>query len=210
MNPTWSPPHGRQAREGSFAQILSSLISFTKYTDTIPCHCPICWSSYFNGIALDLARGKQSYLRKAKFLNLHLADTKSTNTNQNLTHLLHPSHVNCSAWVTQRRPWHRDIPIWQGIQLPADPQAQTAGTFFSQQQTKDAQNQLTNICWTYNFTDFPQAKKKQNLVKKNQNNCWWPTFHWVNYLNTAIGNNVPEMFIQNMGLLLLVLSNFTS
>lgn len=105
-------PSPWQAREGSFAQILSSQISenfsfapdFTKYTDTILCHCPISWNSYFNGIALDLARGKQSYLKKAKFLNLHLADTKSTNTNQNLTHLLHPSRVSVGAWVTQTRP----------------------------------------------------------------------------------------------------------
>lgn len=161
------PSHGRQAREGSFAQTLSSKISenfsfapnFTKYTDTTPGHCPISWNSYFNGIVLDLARSKQSYLRKAKFLNLHLADTKSTNTNQNLTHLLHPSHVSYGAWVTQTRPWHRDILIWQGLQLPADHQAHTPSAFFSQQQTNDAQNQLTNRCWTSNFTDFPQAKK---------------------------------------------------
>lgn len=90
MSSTWSLLYGRQAREGSFAQIFSSKISenfsfapnFTKYTDTIPGHCPISWNSYLNGIVLDLARGKQSYLRKAKFLNLHLADTKPTNTNK--------------------------------------------------------------------------------------------------------------------------------
>lgn len=91
-----------QAGQGeSFVQICSSQISenfyfaptLTKYTVTIPCHCPISWNSYFNSIALDIARGKQCYLRKADFLNLHLTDIKSSNTNQNLTHLLHPSHV---------------------------------------------------------------------------------------------------------------------
>lgn len=103
LSSTWRPPHGRQAREGPFAQIHSSQISedfsfalnLTKQPVTIPCHCPVSWNSYFNGLALDLARGKQCYLRKAKFLlNLHLADTGSTNTNQNLAHSLHPSHVH--------------------------------------------------------------------------------------------------------------------
>lgn len=51
-------------------------------------------------------------------------------------------------------------------------------------------------------------KKKAKFGKKNP--VAWPTFHWVNYLNTAIDNNIPELFIQNMVLLLLVLRNFTS
>lgn len=43
----------------------------TKYIVIILCHCPIS-SSYFNGTALDLARGKQCYMRKAEFpLDLH-------------------------------------------------------------------------------------------------------------------------------------------
>lgn len=118
-NSTRSPPHGTQAREGSFAKIHSSQISehfcfalnLTKYTVTIPCHCPISWNFYFNGIALDIAGGKQCYWRKADFLlNLHLADTKSSNTNQNLTHLLHPSQVQLQCLgdpneaLTQRHP----------------------------------------------------------------------------------------------------------
>lgn len=117
-------PHGalpmadRPGRDHLPKYILHKLVrifffapNLTKYTVTIPCHFPVSWSSYFKGIALDLARGKQCYLRKAEFLlNLHLADTEPRNTNQNLTHLLHPSHVQLQCLgdpnkaLTQRHP----------------------------------------------------------------------------------------------------------
>lgn len=92
---------GRPGRDHLPKYILHRLVknfcfapNLTKHTVTIPCHCPISWNSYFNGIALDIAGGKQCYWRKADFLlNLHLADTKSSNPNPNLTHLLQPSQV---------------------------------------------------------------------------------------------------------------------
>lgn len=122
--------------------------------NTIPCHCPVSWNSYFNGIALELARGKQRYLRKAKFLlHLHLADTKSTNTNQSC----HICASLTSAWVTQTRSWQRH---------PHLARHRFSLGFLQPTQTNDAQNQLINICWTCNFTDFPQAKKKEKFGSK--------------------------------------------
>lgn len=44
----------------------------SKYIVTTLCHCPISSSSYFNGVALDLARVEWCYSRKAEFLlNVH-------------------------------------------------------------------------------------------------------------------------------------------
>lgn len=74
-----------------------------------------------------------------------------------------------------------------------------------------------NVLCAYNFTDFPQAKKKKaKFVLRKP--VTWGTFHWMNYLNTATGNNTsfsnciskiqktklllqiiyPQLFIQNV------------
>lgn len=63
------------------------------------------WNSYFNGIALDFARDKQCYLRKAKFLlNLHLADTKSTKYKSKLDTLAASLTGDSKGALTQGQP----------------------------------------------------------------------------------------------------------
>lgn len=99
------PMAGRAGRDHLSKYIIHNLVKIFLLLQILPntqspCHCPISWNSYFNGISLDIARGKQW---KADFqLNLHLAEHQASKYKSKPDTLA--ASLTCAVTVPKRGP----------------------------------------------------------------------------------------------------------